>query len=131
MCVCPLLLLLLQVALMSESWVDLVSQLNSTARRAAAELQDALQAQHKQGGGQLSLQDGDTSMGAAEYAGQEGGASLGYEGGAAGGSGGASADAALDVLRFNAHLALALRALGLLQDPQTATWHGDPDTLPM
>lgn len=127
-----MLVLLLQVALMSESWVDLVSQLNSTARRAAAELQDALQAQHKQGGGQLSLQDGgDTSMGAAEYTGQEGGSSLGCEGGAAGGSGGVSADAALDVLRFNAHLALALRALGLLQDPQTTTWHGDPDTLPM
>jgi hypothetical protein len=115
---------------MSESWVDLVSQLNSTARRATAELQDALQAQHKQGGGggQLSLQDGaDSSMGGAEYE----GAGNGYDGVGMGGSGGVSAEAALDVLRFNAHLALALRALGLLQDPATTTWHGDPDTLPM
>lgn len=107
---------ILQVQLMSEAWVDLVSQLNSTARRAVAQLQELQQkaaAPSQRLDGDTSMQDGDEEE---EQESGYGGGLMGYDG-TSGGDGGVSAAAAVDVLRFNAHLALALRALGLLPDP--------------
>lgn len=107
----------LQVQLMAEAWVDVVSQLNSTSRRASAQLQELLQKQQQR----APALDGDVSMQEQEEEGDEldsgsyGGALSGYDGAAA--DCGVSVDAAVDVLRFNAHMALALRALGLLPDP--------------
>jgi hypothetical protein len=112
---------ILQVQLMSEAWVDLVSQLNSTARRAMAQLQELQSKQQRTAAAaasQSGQHDGDSSMQEDEEgldAGY-GGSMMGYDG-ISGGDSAVSADAAVDVLRFNAHMALALRALGLLPDP--------------
>jgi hypothetical protein len=105
---------ILQLHLMSEDWVNLVSQLNSTTHRAAQLLQEVAQ----QGPiGTIRGLDGDVPMWSVEYGDQDG---IGYDDLAPDAAG--SLEAALDVLRFNAHMALALRALGLLPDPITRPW---------
>lgn len=90
----------LQMHVMAQAWVDAIFQLNKTTSQAQVQLEDALRQQD--GAGQGGYSD----------------------------DGGVSANAALDVLRFNAHMALALRALGLLQDPLATTWV-NPDTMDM
>lgn len=116
---------ILQLHLMAEDWVNLVSQLNSSTHRASEQLQDFAQQQGPGGpmGASRGL-DGDVSMGLVEYGGQD---DMGYMGSAADAAG--SAEAALDVLRFNAHMALALRALGLLPDPITRPWEDHENLL--
>jgi hypothetical protein len=114
---------LVQVQLMSEDWVDLVSELNSSSTRAAAQLQE-LQDKQAQGlRGRMGWgTDGDSSMDVPAGDGRGGDWDDG-------GASAVSVDAALDVLRFNAHMALALRALGKLPDPLKE--EDETDTLPM
>jgi hypothetical protein len=114
---------LMQCQVMSEAWVDLVSELNSSSNHAELQLQE-LQDKQAQGlRGQMAWgTDGDSSVDGPEAEGLMG---LYDDGGASA----VSAAAALDVLRFNAHMALALRALGKLPDPLKE--EDETDTLPM
>jgi len=116
----------LQLHIMSEEWVSLVLQLKATSAAAAQQLQRQQQALKElaQGAGRAAAaaasEDGDVVM-----EGDGGGyGAEGFDGGQ-----GLSCEAAIDVLRFNAHMALVLRALGLIPDPLTAP--DDTDTLPM
>jgi hypothetical protein len=134
----------LQLQLMAEDWQALVGQLVAAARRAKEQLDRAARRRERQrsrqqqqssasrartfsysavGGGGGGGADSDVDMDGADddtasLAGgwlESGGGD--DEAGGSGGGGSLSQQAAVDVLRFSAHWALALRALGLLGDP--------------
>lgn len=105
---------ILQLLLMSEDWQSVTMELTAAALTASEQLQQLQQKQEQQ---QLQLQQADTDM---EYEATNTSSMLSDEEGVSE----MSADAAAGVLRFAAHWALCLRALGLLQDH---TWVEDEE----